>query len=1007
MMPSPCHHQEPDTGTREATPSRPPPPVPRAPTPGRVGNTVLHHRNWIRVCEPSIPPTSKRTPGVAVTDPKISTPAPPGAEGPIARPTNQTSQSTPPESAAQVAAKLRARRQERNNERLRTVDADDRKVLEGESLAPRLSQPHIRPGNPANQTYLNVDPKLFFPPPRKGPDDRYTPPGWFLTALTKLGNTREHPPNKSPIQFASTEEAARANAETLKSVNYDLAKLIGKFPNTTLGYGSEFRPTGQLRLLLGKHPNFNALADVIDNGMSYVFTRTLSPSEQRHEMLAILDRGNHKSAQDLPEHVSRLLDKDVVHGFAIPLPISTILQIPNAGVQPLGLASQWSIDASGQRTAKYRLTQDLSFSSSKTGPNLSVNKRVDMTAYPEMVYGWCLTRILHFVVALRLQFPWRAILVAKYDYSDAYRRIAHSAQAATQTIAVQKPLAYMSLRLTFGGSPNPPTWCMFSEMVTDLANEISACLAWNPRTLRSPAQPRTPEPIRVDAAVPIAPAREMTVIVPTGHDLDARVDGFIDDLINVFLDTPQNCCRQPHVVPLAMHVTSRPHAGDDQEPLPRRPILSTPKLIAEGGPAEEQTVLGWNLDTRRLRLALPLDKFLAWREDIEKVLMAGTCPFADLEQLVGRLNHASYVLPTARHFLSRLRSRIEPKYRKAKRVLKLSEDELSDLSLWIDILSTARSGISLNLLVTRQPDRICWSDACPFGIGGYGLDGHAWRIVVPEGSILRGHRSVNNLLEFLGMAVNIWLECTRQGKQQHACILAVGDNTSALGWLHRTSQLDPNGPAHRAHLLVARHIATLLMKYECCLGSQHVKGELNVIADLLSFEGSVRGKRHPLAFDNPPNDVLTSRFHNSPFATQVPPNFAIHQLPDEMLCWVSRVLQTAASSLTAARKGETKHMTGSGDGGWDSASTQDMQVTPSSLCYQSSSATWSPSPSYSAIGLPDGPQPGALQESVRSRWESALSAKPQATWLRRFGAISGSAPCTSKAEQTCVRSPEA
>ena len=38
----------------------------------------------------------------------------------------------------------------------------------------------------------------------------------------------------------------------------------------------------------------------------------------------------------------------------------------------------------------------------------------------------------------------------------------------------------------------------------------------------------------------------------------SRVDGFIDDLINVFADTPENCRMQPHVVPLAMHVTSRP-----------------------------------------------------------------------------------------------------------------------------------------------------------------------------------------------------------------------------------------------------------------------------------------------------------------------------------------------------------------------------------------------------------------------------------------------------------------
>ena len=114
-----------------------------------------------------------------------------------------------------------------------------------------------------------------------------------------------------------------------------------------------------------------------------------------------------------------------------------------------------------------------------------------MTAYPEMVYGWCLPRILHYIVAVRLVFPAKLIFISKYDYSDSYRRIAHSAKAATQTIAILGELAYLALRLTYGGSPNPPTWCMFSELV---ANEICRCVAWDPRILHSPAQPVPPPP---------------------------------------------------------------------------------------------------------------------------------------------------------------------------------------------------------------------------------------------------------------------------------------------------------------------------------------------------------------------------------------------------------------------------------------------------------------------------------------------------------------------------------
>jgi hypothetical protein len=93
----------------------------------------------------------------------------------------------------------------------------------------------------------------------------------------------------------------------------------------------------------------------------------------------------------------------------------------------------------------------------------------------------------------------------------------------------------------------------------------------------------------------------MAVEMPPENE--ARVDGFIDDLVNTFLDTPENCRRQPR-------------AGDANESTPWRPILSQPKLLAEGSPAEFHVVLGWTIDTRQMLIALPDDKHSAWGEDL-------------------------------------------------------------------------------------------------------------------------------------------------------------------------------------------------------------------------------------------------------------------------------------------------------------------------------------------------------------------------------------------------------
>jgi hypothetical protein len=263
-----------------------------------------------------------------------------------------------------------------------------------------------------------------------------------------------------------------------------------------------------------------------------------------------------------------------------------------------------------------------------------------------------LLRIIHFVVALRLAYPDQKIFIAKFDFSDAYRRIAHAASAIVKTIIVAEGIAYLALRLAFGGSPNPPTWCCVSEMLTDLANEVPLCPDWLPAD----------EPLQsfstVDDSVPYSPACEMAYTIPT--TLTSRCDCFVDDLIQVFLDTLENRRRLPGIVPFIANLFFRPHAGD-AEPIPRRPIFGPEKLAAEGTPAEIQTVLGWLLDTRRLHLALPVDKFLAWSGDIEVVITFGVVTFSELDTIVGRLTHTSYVLPLCRHFIPRLRHRLNRK----------------------------------------------------------------------------------------------------------------------------------------------------------------------------------------------------------------------------------------------------------------------------------------------------------------------------------------------------------
>jgi hypothetical protein len=622
-----------------------------------------------------------------------------------------------------------------------------------------------------------------------------------------------------------------------------------------------------------------------------------------------------------------------------------------------------------------------------------------MDEYVEMIYGWCLSRVIHFIVALRLAHPLLRIFIMKYDYSDAYRRVAHSPSAAAQSIIIFAGVAYIALRLTFGGSPNPPTWCSFSEMVTDLSNEIPLCQEWDHESLRSPAQPKTPSPVLLPDEVPVAKAMPMAVCIPT--KVTARSDSFIDDLIRVFLDTPLNREREPHAVPLAIHVTSRPHAGD-AEPIKRREIVSNPKLVAEGGPAEDQLVLGWTLNTRTLLVILPHDKFEAWSSDLQVIITERKGTFGQLETTVGRLNHAAYIVPLSRHFLNRIRLRLKVRKHK-KQALSLTQSEIDDFELWVFFLSQARAGISMNQLTVRRPSKICWSDSCPFGIGGFLLSGRAWRIRIPESSPLYGLDIANNVLEFLGMMVTIWLviiECEKSGSEQD-CILALGDNTSAIGWLYKSGKLPLTSPYYKAVQLIARRLARLVTGSSHCLASQHIKGDKNTVSDLLSFAGDTRGEAHPLAPDHPSDCVLTERFHSC-LPQLIPAGFNILPLPSEISSFVILALQTLESSLTPSKSQPMRTRTGSGADGFHSAPKPASTLTLSSLGYKSRKPSSSCAPFCPSTEWLAGAQQAPFLASVRAPWFRQLCAMPQAIWLRRSGVTSNGVPFTSKGAHSCA-----
>jgi hypothetical protein len=831
---------------------------------------------------------------------------------------------------------------------------------------------------------------VFLPALINGPDGSFKPPPELLISLITVAAVSPPVPLAWPITFRVQPTDLEVNAQLLANDGYDLATFLGWHQQTTLAYGSEFRPMEQLQQVLGRHPLFNDLKEIVAHGMPYRYSRELSESDRQTDLQAMTDRGNHKSAEDESEQVVKLILKDVLHGFSLPLPPQTIPLLRGALVQPFGLAKQFIIHADGLRRSKYRLTQDLSYSES--GPDLSVNSRIDMDQYAEMIYGWCLSRVIHFIVSLRLQNPKGRIYIAKYDYSNAYRRIAHSAEAAVQSIGIFAGVAYLALSLTFGGSPNPPTWCLFSEMVTDLANEISACNEWDSRELRNPAQPITPTLISTNRDQPLGIARPLAVHIPTTQS--SWVDGFIDVLSQFSLThrgTGSNSltlyhwqCLSPAVLTLVTKNLS---------------LVETPSQIPNlqpGTPEEVQVVLGWLLDAYALILSLPADKYDAWSLQILGMITAASSTFGDLETLVGWLNHAPYGIPLARHFLNHLCMRIKVR-RPKKQQMQFSRDELLNLHLWQRLLLAAKRGVSLNPLTIRMPTLIGWSDSCPFGIGGYSLSGRAWRVRIPRSSLLYGLSVFNNLFKFLGMVINIWLMC-QDATNIEECLLALGNNTSAIGWLYKSGRIARDSIYYEALQSSQARRHHHQQQPRTCLTTH--PGQTEHGRGLAVVCGGCQGRQTPPRSRRPIRPGTHPSL--SPLSPHTDSPELRHLAPSQQSLWLTQVLVVAKSSLSRSKKRATTNKTESCVVGSASAPSPESPMTPSSLLYPGSAGNSSYEPSLPSIAMLSGAQLVPLQASVATQWSLALCATPQAVWLQRFGTIYNQTPCTSKTVPSCI-----
>ena len=111
--------------------------------------------------------------------------------------------------------------------------------------------------------------------------------------------------------------------------------------------------------------------------------------------------------------------------------------------------------------------------------------------------------------------------------------------------------------------------------------------------------------------------------------------------------------RLENAILLAIHTAARPiHA---KEPIPREEMAAPTKLLAEARLEETKMILGLFFDFRRMIVALSLNKYVAWKADIVKMLKCRMTTAYELDSVIGRLGKIGFIICQIFHFLSRLR----------------------------------------------------------------------------------------------------------------------------------------------------------------------------------------------------------------------------------------------------------------------------------------------------------------------------------------------------------------
>ena len=146
-------------------------------------------------------------------------------------------------------------------------------------------------------------------------------------------------PRKSEFTFDLSMQAAKKNYMVLGKYDFDLKRALEAQAGTPLAYGSEFCHPDHLERLLGKHPLWGHMREILQHGSIWPLDAA-TEEERLLDLQAALKFGNHKGANKQTDLLKKLCNADVTHGFAMALPLDKIHLLPGAHIAPMNIIQE-------------------------------------------------------------------------------------------------------------------------------------------------------------------------------------------------------------------------------------------------------------------------------------------------------------------------------------------------------------------------------------------------------------------------------------------------------------------------------------------------------------------------------------------------------------------------------------------------------------------------------------------------------------------------------------------